>query len=56
MRIRCSACGAVVSSDVPEETVVRAWIECIDCIEKADDSMEIKIKRMIFSWLTKEMK
>lgn len=33
--IRCTICGAQVSSDVvPEDIVIRAWIECVDCIKK----------------------
>lgn len=28
MRIRCNCCGKVVSTEVPEGTLVRAWTEC----------------------------
>ena len=34
MRIRCSQCGEVVSTEVPDETVIRAWIECPECARK----------------------
>ena len=36
MRLHCGECGKVVSTEVPDDTVVRAWIECPECIEKAD--------------------
>ena len=34
MRLRCHRCGQSVSTEVPADTVVRAWIECPECIEK----------------------
>ena len=34
-RVWCSRCGESVSSPVPKGTVVRAWVECPECIEKA---------------------
>jgi DNA-directed RNA polymerase subunit RPC12/RpoP len=34
MRLRCNKCHKPVSSEVPEDTVVRAWIECPECIEE----------------------
>ena len=33
-QLRCNRCGGVVSSAVPETTVVRAWIECPECIAR----------------------
>lgn len=33
-RIWCMHCGKSVSSPVPAGTVVRAWVECPECIEK----------------------
>ena len=32
-QIHCSRCGEGVSSPVPKDTVVRAWVECPECIE-----------------------
>jgi hypothetical protein len=29
-----------VSTEVPDETVVRAWIECPECVEKHSDEKE----------------
>ena len=40
MRLRCSRCGKSVSTEVPDETVVRAWIECPECVEKHSDEKE----------------
>ena len=34
MRIRCNVCGKSVSTEVPDETIIRAWVECPECIEK----------------------
>jgi DNA-directed RNA polymerase subunit RPC12/RpoP len=34
MRLMCNRCGKPVSSEVPEETVVRAWIECPECLDQ----------------------
>jgi hypothetical protein len=31
MRIRCCNCGSIVSNEVPDGTVIRAWIECPSC-------------------------
>lgn len=33
-RIWCMECGKSVSSEVPKGTVVRAWVECPECIER----------------------
>ena len=34
MRLGCSRCGKVLSTEVPEGTIVRAFIECPECIGK----------------------
>lgn len=34
-RLRCNKCGKDVSTPVPDDTIVRAWIECPECIEKS---------------------
>lgn len=39
-RITCNRCGAAVSSPVPDGTVVRGWIECVECIKKMPDLLE----------------
>jgi hypothetical protein len=33
-RIWCYSCGKSVSSPVPPDTVIRAWVECPECIER----------------------
>ncbi len=33
-RLRCSRCGKSVSTPVPTGTLVRAWIECPECLER----------------------
>ena len=44
MRIRCICCGKVVSTEVPEGTVVRAFVECPECIES--NKFEKIVKKM----------
>lgn len=34
MRLRCLFCGNSVSTEVPDDTIVRALIMCPDCMEK----------------------
>ncbi len=34
MRLRCTECGKSVSTEVPDETVIRAWLVCPECIER----------------------
>jgi hypothetical protein len=33
MRLRCFFCGKSVSNEVPDDTIVRACLECPECIE-----------------------
>lgn len=40
MRLSCCYCGKCVSTEVADETIVRAWIECPECIEKRIRPME----------------
>ena len=32
-RVRCSRCGKSVSSPLSEPVIVRAWVECPECME-----------------------
>jgi len=34
MRLHCNDCGKVVSTEVPDKTVVRGWTQCPECVEK----------------------
>jgi len=34
MKILCGRCQKSVSTEVPEKTIVMAWIECPDCLRK----------------------
>jgi len=36
-RVRCSTCGKSVSTEVPEHIIIRAYVECPECIEKQPD-------------------
>lgn len=35
--IYCCKCGKSVSSQVPDNTIVRAWVECPECVEKQSE-------------------
>jgi DNA-directed RNA polymerase subunit RPC12/RpoP len=35
-KIKCSNCGAKVSSSVPKDTVIRGYVECPECITKTN--------------------
>lgn len=30
--VHCSRCGAAVSNPLPVEVIVRAWVECPECV------------------------
>ena len=31
MKLSCDICGAVVSNELPEDVIVKAWVECPKC-------------------------
>ena len=37
--IQCTKCGKAVSTAVPESTLVRAWVECPECVAKTPQSV-----------------
>ena len=45
MRLHCNACSKSVSNEVPEETVVRAWLECPECTKElmCDEDVALKL-------------
>jgi hypothetical protein len=47
-RVLCMSCGKSVSSPVPVGTVVRAWVECPECIEKAEASPRLSTIWSVF--------
>lgn len=42
MIIRCTNCGRAVSNEVPDTTVIKAWIECQECIDKEEDMNKLQ--------------
>lgn len=37
MQIRCCSCGkSVANAIIPDGTIIRAWIECPECIQKKE--------------------
>jgi len=56
MRIRCNQCGAIVSTEVPDDTVVRAWVECADCVKPFPiNTPSSKYKTTIPWWVAKKV-
>jgi hypothetical protein len=43
VRLTCNNCGKIVSTEVPDNTVVRACLECPECIEKQYVSKKLKV-------------
>ena len=41
MRLKCGVCGKPVSTEVPDGTIVMAFIECPDCIDKDDEAIDV---------------
>lgn len=39
-RLRCNRCGKSVSTEVDAGTIVRAWIECPECIDAAASEVD----------------
>ena len=42
MRIHCNLCGKPASSEVPNGTVLTAWVECYDCALALPDDDPVK--------------
>jgi hypothetical protein len=40
VRLRCFYCGKSVSNEVPDSTIVRACLECPECIEEYSARMK----------------
>lgn len=34
MKLKCSFCGAVVSTEISDGVIFDCWIECPSCVEK----------------------
>lgn len=43
MKLICFECGKMVSTEVPEETIVRAMLTCPECIEKAPEGELVEL-------------
>ena len=46
MTIRCNKCSKSVSSEVPGNIIVRAWVECPECVEK-DSALSLHTENII---------
>ncbi len=36
-KLRCNVCGKEVSSNIKEDVIVRAWIECPECANSNEE-------------------
>jgi ribosome-binding protein aMBF1 (putative translation factor) len=50
MKIKCNICGKDVSTEVPDGTIIRASVECPECLFKYDE----KCKKIAEEALKKE--
>lgn len=46
MRLRCAHCGKSVSTEVPDKTVIRAWIVCPECIGNTDQVVQEHLREI----------
>ena len=44
MRLKCNCCSKAVSTEVPDGTVVRAHIECPECIKNRSNGFIVGYK------------
>jgi len=42
MKLKCSKCDIILSTEIPDNTIVRAWIECPECIQNRPENKEMK--------------
>ena len=47
MRLLCFGCEKSVSSEVPDDTIIRAASFCPECIEVMGEHFEVALKRLI---------
>lgn len=40
-RIYCNQCGKSVSTEVPDDTIVRAWVECPECVKSPQEKSQM---------------
>ena len=50
-RIHCSKCGKSVSTEVPDDTIVRAWVECPECVKLPQDESQMFNEDKLISWI-----
>lgn len=46
MKILCNLCGKIVSTEIPDNTLIRAWIECPECCALGEDERAILFKKL----------
>ena len=62
MKLKCNKCGKKVSTEVPLNTIVRAYIECPECVEEDEkneseiiDKIEENIKILLSAILAEKI-
>jgi len=38
MRIPCNVCGKAISTEIPNDSIIRAWVECPECIQEEKEA------------------
>jgi len=54
MKIHCISCGKIVSTEIPDKTVIRAYIQCPECVEK-EDEIPNNIQEMEYSLMLSKL-
>lgn len=39
MQLHCIVCGQSVSSQVPDDTIIRAYLQCPECLAEMDEEI-----------------
>ena len=52
IRLHCFACGKSVSTEVPDNTIVRAILTCPECIEQIEEDSKKNMKEFYVPKIT----
>lgn len=55
MRLHCNRCRKAVSTPVPDDTIIRAWIECPECVEKYGTKVKPRLLEELLEEIRKEL-
>uniref|UniRef100_A0A6M3ILW7 Uncharacterized protein n=1 Tax=viral metagenome TaxID=1070528 RepID=A0A6M3ILW7_9ZZZZ len=53
-QIRCNRCGKPVSQLIPDNIIIRAWVECLECAEQIRSSFNEDMKKLAHEYFYEE--